>query len=295
MILWGDKYGVHVVNRMVAAVTAHARDLPRFVLLTDRERPGLDPRVTPRAIPAEWLDPRLLFGGCQAKLAMFGRGVVPDDLPAVYLDLDTVILGDVGAGLRHLRRPDGLLLLQSAIVPLGWPGRLVYRLTRGRRYARGNSSVVLYHPARCTYIAERFQSLLQSHPTLDFRPMHADERFMSWAAQDVVEAVPSSFAVKFPTEFMSRIVALSYLWAALPWVRARRRGLVAVTLCGTTAKPEALLALPEDGRLTDRRGRTLIWSDRLLGHVRRAIIDFYAPLSPDADQLEPSAGVPGAA
>ncbi len=279
MILWGDKYGVETVNRLVAAVAQHATRQPRFVLLTDRDRPGLDPCVTPRPIPDVWLQPEMLGGGCQAKLCMFDAGVVPDDLPAVYLDLDTVILGDVGQAIGLLK-PGGLMLLQSAVLPFGPLGRLAYRLTRGKRYARGNSSVVVYHPANCGYIAARFQELKRQYPTLGFPPMRADERFMSWAAQAVAAAVPTSFAVKLPTEYMSRIAVLGYVWAVLPWVRARRRGLVAVTLCGMTVKPEVLLALPDNGRLTDRHGRTLIWSDAVLGHVKRAIVAFYGPAQP---------------
>jgi len=280
MILWGDKYGIETVNRLVSAVAAHARRQPRFVLLTDRARPGLDARVTARPIPEVWLQPGMLGGGCQAKLCLFDPGVVPDDLPAVYLDLDTVILGDVGTA-TGLLKPGGLLMLQSAVLPFGPLGRLVCRLTGGKRYARGNSSVVIYHPADCGYIAARFLDLKRQYPTLGFPPMCADERFISWVAQAVVAAVPTSFAVKLPTEYMSRIAVLGYVWAALPWVRARRRRLVVVTLCGMTVKPEALLALPENGRLTDRHGRTLIWSDAVLGHVRRAILAFCAPARPD--------------
>jgi hypothetical protein len=279
MILWGGKYGVDTVNRLVAAVALHATRQPRFVLLTDRARPGLDARVTPRPIPEVWLEPDMRGGGCQAKLCMFDPGVVPDDLPAVYLDLDTVILGDVGQAVGLLQ-PGGLMLLQSAVLPFGPLGRLAYRLSGGKRYARGNSSVVVYHPANCGYIAARFQELKRQYPTFGFPPMRADERFMSWAAQAVAAAVPTSFAVKLPTEYMSRIALLGYVWAVLPWVRARRRGLVAVTLCGMTVKPEVLLALPDNGRLTDRHGRTLIWSDTVLGHVKRAIVAFYGPVQP---------------
>lgn len=280
MILWGDKYGVDTVNRLVCAVAAHARKPPRFVLLTDRDRPGLDARIIARPIPEVWLGPEMLGTGCQAKLCLFDPGVVPDDLPAVYLDLDTVILGDVGAATGFLK-PGGLMMLQSAVLPFGPLGRLASRLSAGNRYARGNSSVVIYHPADCGYIAARFLDLKRQYPTLGFPPMCADERFISWVAQKVVAAVPTSFAVKLPTEYMSRIAVLGYVWAALPWVRARRRRLVVVTLCGITVKPQFLLALPDNGRLTDRHGRTLIWSDAVMGHVKRAIIAYFAPSQPD--------------
>jgi hypothetical protein len=276
MFLWGDKYDGARVNRLVQAVGDHAATQPRFVLLSDRARPGLDPRVDLRFIPAFWLDPVFLRGGCQTKLAMFEADVLQDDLPALYIDLDTVVTGDLAQIVAALPRPDGLMLLQSAIVPLGAIGRVVWRLTKGRKYARGNSSVVVFHPQHHRHVASKFKEFWLKDPSYWFRPMIADERFMSWASQASVSAISNRLVVKFPTEFMSRVPFFSYLWALLPWVRSRRNGLIAVTLCGVEIKPENLLALPDGGRVTDPKGRVLIWSDFVLGKTRRDIVSFYS-------------------
>jgi hypothetical protein len=280
MFLWGDKYDVALVNRLIHAIASHAASQPRFVLLSDRDRPGLDPRADLRRIPAFWLHPVFLGSGCQTKLAMFQDGVLQDDLPALYIDLDTVVTGDLTQLFDKLPRPDGLMLLQSAILPLGPVGRFFWRLSKGRKYARGNSSLVVFHPKHHKKIATQFIDLWTEKQELWRRPMIADERFMSWAAQATVSAIPNSLAVKFPTEFMSRVNLSSYLWAVLPWVRARRNRLIAVTLCGVEIKPEELLALPEGGRVTDPKGRTLIWSDFVLGKTRRDIIEFYSKDTP---------------
>ncbi|SEN40417.1 hypothetical protein SAMN05216227_101344 [Pseudorhodobacter antarcticus] len=276
MFLWGDKYDVALVNRLIAAIAKHTNRQPRFVLLSDRVRPGLDARAELRMIPQFWLTPLFLASGCQAKLAMFEKGVLAEDFPALYIDLDTVVSGDLSRIVDLLPTPDGLMLLQSAIVPLGAVGRFFWRRTKGRKYARGNSSLVAFHPKHHHQIAAKFLALWTQLQDLSFRPMIADERFMSWAAQSTVAAIPNRLAVKFPTEFMSRVNAVSYLWAFLPWVRARRAGLIAVTLCGVEIKPEALLALPDGARVTDPKGRTLIWSDFVLGKTRRDIIRFYS-------------------
>jgi hypothetical protein len=273
MFLWGDKYDVALVNRVIHAIARHASSPPRFVLLSDRDRPGLDPRADLRPIPAFWLNPLFRGSGCQTKLAMFETGVLQDDLPALYIDLDTVVTGDLTRLLAALPRPDGLMLLQSAIIPLGALGRILWRLSKGRKYARGNSSLVVFHPK---HIASQFRALWEKNPSLWFRPMIADERFMSWASQATVFAISNRLAVKFPTEFMSRVKVSSYLWACLPWVRARRAGLIAVTLCGVEIKPDELLALPKGGQVTDPKGRTLIWSDFVLGNTRQDIIAFYS-------------------
>lgn len=276
MFLWGDKYDVALVNRLIDAIAAHTPHPPRFVLLSDRDRPRLDPRAQLRQIPEFWLTPVFLGPGCQTKLAMFQEGVLQDDLPVLYIDLDTIVTGDLARVVNKLPRPDGLMLLQSVVLPLGAIGRCVWRLTRGRKYARGNSSLVVFHPKYHFSIATQFIDLWSKNQSFWFRPMIADERFMSWASQAVVYAIPSNLAVKLPTEFMSRITLFSYIWAVLPMVRARRAGLIAVTLCGVDIKPQELMALPPGGRLTDSKGRTLIWSDFILGKTRQDIIDFYA-------------------
>ena len=276
MFLWGDKYDVALVNRLIHAIAAHTPNQPRFVLLSDRDRPGLDPRADLRQIPEFWLNLVFLGPGCQTKLAMFQEGVLQDDLPVLYIDLDTVVTGDLAQVVHKLPRPDGLMLLQSVFLPLGAIGRFVWRLTKGRKYARGNSSLVVFHPKYHYSIAKQFTDLWSEKQSLWFRPMIADERFMSWASQAVVSAIPSSLAVKLPTEFMSRFNLLSYIWAMLPMVRTRRAGIIAVTLCGVEIKPQDLLALPSGSRVTDAKGRTLIWSDFILGKTRQDIIAFYS-------------------
>ena len=273
LICWGEKYDAADVNHLVRSVCAQTADEPRFVLLTDRPRPGVEPRVLTRDIPDFWLRPHFLRGGCQAKLAMFERGVLPDDLPAIYIDLDTVILGDMARALDFLESPGTVCLLQSAILPFGPFGRWLHKQTGGRRYARGNSSIVVFHPRSTPYIAEQFRDCVGRHPAFDFRPMVADERFISWAAQPFMKAIPSSFAVKFPTEFMLPYRWMVHLRSSLPWVKRRRRGLTAVTLPGFEVKPEALLALSEGAEIIDRKGRRLIWTDRALGPLRQQLLE----------------------
>jgi len=276
MILWGDKYDVAVVNRLLKAIAHSAATQPQFVLLSDRDRPGLDSRARLTHIPPFWVQPGLVTAGCHAKLSMFDAGVLNPDLPAVYIDLDTVVSGDLSRAPGLLPHDRALMLLQSAVLPLGAVGRIVWRLSKGRRYARGNSSLVVFYPRHHFSIAAQFRALWAEHGSFGIRPMIADERFISWASQAVVEAVPSHFAAKLAAEFMSRLNISNYIWALLPWVRRRRDNLVAVTLCGMQVKPEVLLALAEGGTLSDTKGRKLIWSDFILGKTRQRIIAFYS-------------------
>lgn len=295
LICWGSKYGAADINHVVQSVAAHTAEVPRFVLLTDRPRPGLLPGVLSRPLPAFWLRPEFLRAGCQAKLGMFEQGVLPDDLPAVYIDLDTMILGDMARALDLMESPRTICLLPSAVLPFGPIGRWVHRWTRGRHYARGNSSIVVFHPREAAYVADRFRECLARHPQWDFKPMSADERFISWAAQPVMKAIPRHFAVKFPTEFMWPARWWVHLLGSLPWVVRRRRGLTAITLPGFEVKHEALLALDEGAEIVDRKGRRLVWTDRALGPVRRQLIQDARALIEAREKLARALDGPGAA
>ncbi len=276
MVCWGTKYSTALINNLARSIANKAASQPRFILISDRDRPDLADRIELVRFPEYWLQDRLKTSGCQAKLVMFDHGIVPTDLPAIYVDLDTIVLGDLGTGLELMQNRKTVAILQSAIIPFGWIGRTLYRWTKRRRYARGNSSFVIYHPAECHFIAERFKALLEQNPGLEFRPMAADERFISWVAQEHMVRIPNSFAVKFPGEFMFHWGFWLYIKARLPWVKSRRKGLVAVTLNGLMIKPEKLLSLKEGDVIVDEKSRKLIWSEKTLGFMRSKIQAFYA-------------------
>ena len=276
MICWGTKYSTSLINNLARSIANKTASQPRFILISDRDRPDLADRIELVRFPEYWLQDRLKTSGCQAKLVMFDHGIVPTDLPAIYVDLDTIVLGDLATGLDLMQSRKTVAILQSAIIPFGWIGRSLYRWTNRRRYARGNSSFVIYHPAECHFIAERFKALLEQNPKLEFRPMAADERFISWVAQPHMVRIPNSFAVKFPGEFMFYWGFWLYIKARLPWVKSRRKGLVAVTLNGLMIKPEKLLSLKEGDVIVDEKSRKLIWSEKTLGFMRSKIQAFYA-------------------
>lgn len=276
MVCWGTKYSTTLINNLARSIANKAASQPRFILISDRERPDLADRIELVRFPEFWLQDRLKTSGCQAKLVMFDHGIVPTDLPAIYVDLDTIVLGDLGTGLDLLHTRKTVAILQSAIIPFGWIGRTLYRWTNRRRYARGNSSFVIYHPAECHFIAERFKALLEKNPRLEFRPMAADERFISWVAQEHMVRIPKAFAVKFPGEFMFYWGFWLYIKARLPWVQSRRKRLVAVTLNGLMIKPDKLLSLKEGDVIVDEKSRKLIWSEKTLGFMRSKIQAFYA-------------------
>ena len=278
LTLWGTKYGAPEVSQLIDTVRQTSSRPFRVVLISDRPREGLPQDVVLRQFPPFFLQPAFLTCGCQAKLAMFESGVVPTDLPAIYVDLDTVVFGDLSALLDVVRSPKDVMLFQSAIIPIGALGRLIARATRRRWYGRGNSSIVVFHPRETAFIAQEFRRLFDAQSALSLRAMQADERFISWCAQKRLVAVPKTMAVKFPTQFMLPWRWLIYTRASLPRTQERWNRLLAVTLPGLEIKGQVLLELEDGAEIVDRKGRILIWSKRALGPMKDKLTAYYRAL-----------------
>ncbi|TCL09475.1 hypothetical protein BXY66_1523 [Shimia isoporae] len=287
IVLWGTKYSVREVNRLIDTVREKASQPFRPVLITDRDRPGLAEDVVVKTFPEGFIKPEMIGPGCHAKLSMFEAGVVPRDLPAVYVDIDTVVLGDLARLLSLPKTDQAVILFQSAVIPIGKIGRFIFKITNGRKYARGNSSIVVYHPRECGYIAEKWHEMFTRLGGIKARPMIADERFMSWCAQEHLQRIPRDVAVKFPTEFMLPWRWLILTRASLPWVRRRWAGLLAVTLPGIEVKGDALLAMEEGTEVVDKKGRRLIWSEKAIGPMKSRLLGYYRAL--DAGRKETGA------
>ena len=217
-----------------------------------------------------------MTGGCQAKLGMFKSGVLKPDMPAIYIDLDTVILGPIEQAFQFSKDDRSIAMLQGAVLPFSSLARLIYRITKGKRFTRENSSFVVFHPKYCTIISHEFLKIYDAGAFLQFRPTLADDRFISWVAQEHMIALPKHFAVKFPTEFMLHHWLLTCAKSCLPWVRKRRQKLTVVTLCGDEIKPENLINLRVGAQISDAKGRVLVWTDFALGSMRQKLIAYYS-------------------
>ena len=275
-VVWGDKYGNDDVIRMFNGVRLHSDRGPvRFVAIVDRIRSGLPDAITQVPLAGFFAD-SALHAGCFTKLAMFEFDMVPTDCPAVYLDLDSMVIGDLGDLANLLDHPRRLLMLKSTLIPFGTVGRFLHFLTGGRRYARGNSSIMAYHPAHCHDIAAWFRDHYSAFGNLTEYGKGGDEAFISWTQQHRLRRVPSTHGVKFSAEFMFSRFWMGRFKTACPWVRRRREGIRVVTFPGQSTDPHAMARMPDGQIIVDHRGRKARWSAASLGSIRQTIIDCYA-------------------
>lgn len=283
LVIWGDAYPDAHVNALVAAARTHSSSLTHVVVVTDRQRPALISDIQQKPFPEFFQDPIFFRPGYPAKLSLFHREIVPPATRCVYLDLDTIVLGDLGQVAALVRDPDDVLMLPPGnLIGFGRIRRFISRLTGGRRNAVGNSSIVAFHSGAkfdiCAAYEARFHGLIPHG-----REMGVDDRFISWFAQDRLRAIPDHLAVMFRREFLSRSSLWLRLRARLPWVIARRRGLVAITFNGAEHKPVQFADMPEGTKLVDSKGRCGVWREPEMYPLRAAIACAAKSLATDRD------------
>lgn len=274
MVCWGEKYGVTEINRLHRAARRNSQTHLKSVVITDRARPGLDAGIEQVDFPEFFLRDEFRGPGCQAKLAMFEKGVLSSDDRAVFVDLDSAILGDLGKIVAD-HTDDQIAILQSTALPAGRLMSWIYRMSNRRYYTRGNSSIVVFKPSRNTHVASDFRRLYEANGLND-KPTHADERFMSWIAQPRLRFIDSRKAVKFTREFMSPSLGLTRLWSRLPGTARRRAGLIFLTFNQDVIKPSLLTEMQDGEIIRDRRGRVTEWSDAVIGSSKKTIEQYFA-------------------
>ena len=244
-VLWGDAYGAAHVNALVRDVGAHASIPVGYICFTDRDRPDLHRLARQVPIPSPFEDPAFRRGA-RTKLCQFAAGALDPSRPALFLDLDTMVTGDV-ARLAEAIHPDGLTILPATFRPAYRVLHAVSRAGLGPMTGRVNSSVMGYWPGAMADLAPQF--LADVDAGLTDRFMIADDRWLSRRAADRIRLWSRHHVTKFADAF------------GHPLRRRATGPLVALTFPGNDLGPDALLAAPDGARLKDRRGRRLIWDD----------------------------------
>ncbi|MCY4208606.1 MAG: hypothetical protein OXD29_11735 [Roseovarius sp.] len=91
---WGDFFGPEYVNLLFRA-SRHYLDIPfDFVCMTENQS-GLDSGITVKPLPDLGLGPDYWKAGGWPKISVFKPGLVPDDTRVLFMDIDTVITGNM--------------------------------------------------------------------------------------------------------------------------------------------------------------------------------------------------------
>lgn len=240
-VKWGDKYGSDLVNLLFRAVRRNTRSTIRGVCITDRPDERFDDGIVAKPFPTFSVPFDTLKRGCRLKLAIFAPGLIDPGLPTIYVDIDTMVRGDMQRIVDQLERKPGIYMLPNHFVQW-WPVQKYVRMVAPDRYYFGNSSLLAFIPQRCHFIFDDFNRLIAGAPKPPPKYLASDERFISWAARDYLRVFPRSLAIKFAEEYMAPVAAIEEMRKHLPWVVARRRSVVAVTFVGRAFKPERLVA-----------------------------------------------------
>ncbi|MDA8456182.1 glycosyltransferase [Acidovorax sp. GBBC 3334] len=140
---WGSKYGPEYVNRLYAMVRRHLQGAFRFICLTDDPQ-GIREEVECFPIPPLDLPPGIPERGW-TKLATFSEDLYGLHGPALFLDVDVVVVGGLDEFFTH---PGEFVIIHDYKRP--------WRIT-------GNSSVYRFeigrHPDVLAYFRDNFEAI----------------------------------------------------------------------------------------------------------------------------------------
>ena len=164
-IKWGAKYGDSYVRNLERAIETHLAYPFEFVCFTERPVSAVHCRPLPTDWPGWW-----------AKLGLFKPGLFHG--PTLYLDLDVVVLGDLGAYLREAATDRAKLwalddFSYSLRAPKDWMDEDTRRLLGG--IGTCNSSVMCWRGDVAAPAYERFRE--HSHEIM--HRLHGDQNHLT--------------------------------------------------------------------------------------------------------------------
>ena len=267
LMIWGEQYTDEHCNKLIRQAMHFSKKCQGAIVFSDRLDRSIDPRGRLVAIPDDFSDPEMKVGGLPVKLSIFEVEGVPDEAVCVYVDLDSVVVGNLDR-IAALSDRAKLWTIPTFPRPFSSSSRFFWRVTKRKRYRFGNSSAFVYRNKYRNNPTAQFRQLRQQK-ALPKKLMH-DDRFIGWSSQDVVRGLPTNLVVNFryeflwPNVFIGRIVTL--------FRRRSRKSLVLITFAGPMTKPETLCKLEDGSRVKDHHGRVGVWNDRYTSGVRDRLL-----------------------
>jgi hypothetical protein len=269
LMAWGNKYTNSHIN-YIYENASQSVGLTQTLLITDRIRDGISDDIEQKLIP-EWFNkPEFFKGGYPVKLSVFHQDVLPKDAICIYLDLDTLVLGDLQHIAALLKNKNQYFMLPSkSSLGMTFVSRFIFYMTKQTKYSVGNSSVVLFHSASNPNLAQTFIDLYNDGARGS--KFEIDDKFISWFTQKTLHPLPKKLCNMFRRKYMSRFLVLLRVKLTISKLLKQNDSLVVITFNDEVCKPENLTKLNDGAIVIDNRGRKLIWSEKILGRISNEI------------------------
>lgn len=269
MIAWGSKYS----DRQIQYIHENARKSVGYrstILITDKLRSNLSDEIEQKHIP-EFYDKQEFFkGGLRAKIAIFDRTILPKETVCLYVDLDSLILGDLQSVVKLLKSKNEILMLPPhGLEKISFVARLLARITSGKFFPVGNSSIMLFNSSESLNISESFKVLYHNKKREEH--FSIDDGIISWCSKRNLNWFPKTTCTMFRRKYMSRSVVVLYLTLLIDLFFRTKTEPAILTFNDDFCKPDALVKLRPGKKAVDMKGRKLIWSKRFLGPPHDAI------------------------
>jgi hypothetical protein len=196
------------------------------------------------SVPMETL---LNSGGCKPKLSVFCKELKIENTPTIYIDLDTMVLGDIGKISELQENQSSLYGLPNHYIP-HWRFPWLSWATPEKCFFI-NSSILSFYPRNHEDIFEDFNEDIKNPHLLDQKhfntPWHmkSDERYISMHEKGKLRALPRTLTGSFQDLYLTPYLWLSKIQDQTNHVIRRRTNRVALTFHGEKFKPEKIAQL----------------------------------------------------
>ena len=177
---WGKAYAPDYVNVLASAVRRNLPEEHRFVCLTD-DAEGISSDVETLPIPDMGLSPGNFRFGAWPKISLFKRELHDLTGRALFIDLDSMICGDLAPMLDF---PGTLVMIEEWSRPIDR-----FKFTRP---IRGASGVIAFEIGTLGHIYDE----LVARPEHWTSTVRNDQRFM-WKQQSEIAFWPESWVISF--------------------------------------------------------------------------------------------------
>lgn len=263
LVIWGDKYHKGYVNTLVRSSLELSSHCDQVIMFTDVIRSGISAPVEQVLIPNDMRGPKFFRPGYPVKLCFMDTRSLPLNKTCVYIDLDTLVLGNLDRVAALCKTKSDVHMLAPAGLKFNRLSRFIFRTT-GKNYVTGNSSITVFNSGLDINVAQKFISDISRDPAPRPKHMNNDDRYIAHTLQQNLRNIPTHICAMFRRKYLTRF----------SWLRREhpaQDNIVAVTLNDLSFKPDKILGWQDGQKIIDPKGRSGEWSERWFGKAQSQI------------------------